>query len=293
MKLLNLLKKFLTAGFFSDKRLKIAWIAAELLLLGLILWLLLHTTSVRHAAYKQVYLIGRDSSWYSLQLYGREHAFHAFMNDLMAAVAAEAGFKYAWADTSPSNLIAGLNAEQYDAVLSTLPENIVNGDIYLFSDLICAFGPVLIVRADSPIHSLKELDGKFVGFIGGSSLMFNMLREKGAHEFDLTMLAYLNETRVLDALSQGQVEAVLLDAIPAYTLVEGLYKDKLKIMTPPLTDEGLHLLALYTHSSEHLVENFNASLEKLKKEGVYHSLIEKWNLIDPETKFLIKESQGS
>src|ERR1700733_9596158 len=83
---------------------KIGAIAALLFLVVLSIFLF-RSCSFSKGRHKDVYVIGRDSSWYSLQLFGRERALQAFMNDLMAAIASEKGIKFQWVETNPSALL--------------------------------------------------------------------------------------------------------------------------------------------------------------------------------------------
>lgn len=274
------LKKLLGSFRLSKK---LSWGIAGLLVLIILFLVMLRACSSGEGLHKNVYVIGRDSSWYGIDLLGREKALQAFMNDLMAEIGSQSGFRIQWLDTNHASLLGGLDAGLYDAMLSPLMPNRVNEEKYLFSELVFQTGPVLIVRKDSPVTTLDEMNGKSIGMHVGSSVIFNAVHELGFHEFDLSFISYLSINRGLDALVNNQVDGFILEAIPAYTFVEGLYHDKLKIVTPPLTDDGLRVIANQGKGESAFIEKFDEGLAKVKQNGIYQALIDKWNLINPET----------
>jgi len=190
-----------------------------------------------------------------------------------------------WVETNPGTLISGLESGNYDAILSSMRPNVVNQNHYVFSDLIVEIGPVLIVRKESDFDSLKDMDGRTVGIRAGSSLIFNAIRQSGANLYDPIFITFDNINKALEALNNDQIDGVILDAIQAYTFVDGFYHDSLKIITSPLTDEGLRLVVLKNGPADDLIPIFNKALVELKQNGTYDTLIKKWNLIDPELRY--------
>lgn len=246
---------------------------------------LFRSCSKKEILHKDIYFIGRDSSWYPLKLYGKEKNLIAFTNDLLVVVSKEAGVHFHWVEGSPNTLLENLNNEIYDAIVSSLRPNAVNREYHLFSDLVFETGPVLVVRKDSAIKSLQDMDGLTIGTISGSPV-FNAVRESGANDYDLVLAPYNNVNQAMEALVKNQIDGVIIDAIPAYTLAESFYSDQVKVVTAPLNDEGLRLITLITPSAELLIKEFNEILEKLKKDGTYDALISKWELINPEKRFV-------
>jgi ABC-type amino acid transport substrate-binding protein len=54
------------------------------------------------------------------------------------------------------------------------------------------------------------------------------------------------------------------------------------MVTQPLTNEGLRLVALKTPEGHALIEKFNTSLAKIKSTSTYDSILAKWELHNPE-----------
>lgn len=252
------------------------------LLLILISLFLFRTCSRQSLPHKEVYIIGRNSSWYPLQLQGKEKSLMAFTNDLMLAIGKETELRFQWAESSPNILLEDLDAGIYDAIISSMHATPINQEKHLFSEMFFEIGPVLVVRKDSTAKSLKDMQGRSIGIVSVTSPVFNAVRESGANVYNLLLINYYSDNQVIEALVRNQIDGVILDAFPAYTFVDGFYADKLKVVTAPLSDEGLRLVTLKTESSEILIHDFDIALNKLKENGTYSTLIEKWGLIDPE-----------
>lgn len=261
----------------------IPWLALGLLIIFFIF--IIRSCSLHEMPRKKLFLVGRDSSFYPLQLMGKERNLQAFTNDLMAAISTDTGLIFQWVDTGPATLISGLTSGNYDAIITSMRPNVVNQDRYVFSDLIFEIGPILVVQKNSTVTSLKDMDGKTIGVRAGTSLIFNAIRQSGANVYDPVFVAFETLNRALDALVGNHIDGVIIDAIQAYTLMDGYYQGTLKAVTPPLTDEGLRLVAIKGGPSDDLIPIFNAALIELKENGTYDKLITKWNLIDAEIRY--------
>ena len=84
-------------------------------------------------------------------------------------------------------------------------------------------------------------------------------------------------------MSNKVIDGMILDVIPAYEYTRnGIYRDQLKIVSKPLTNEGLRLIAKNNPESKKLIEHFNEGLKAMKKNDIYSQLLLKWELVDPE-----------
>jgi ABC-type amino acid transport substrate-binding protein len=240
--------------------------------------------------HRSVYYIGRETPW-QIELLGRERSLTAFTNDLLATIGAEHHIRFQWIETNPSDLLDGLDNESYDFILTAMLPNVINQKHYDFSALLFDLGPVLIVREDSPITSLKEMKGLPIGVPFGFATSFNPARVEGIGLSDLSLAYYNDMEKALEALINDQIDGVIMNVIPAYALAQGLYRGKLKIVTAPFNEEGLRLASLRNTGLEDIIKLVNESLKTMRSNGTYQSLIVKWNLIDPETQFWQPEKE--
>lgn len=240
------------------------------------------------------YKIGRDTSWYPVQLFGKEKYLVAFTNDIIANIALAGDIRFQWVDANPRTLVDGLDIKQYDLILTTLRPTVINQEQYRFSEMVFEFGPVLVVREDSKASSLEDIRGQTVGIPSGVSTAFNAVRIAGAHNFDLFVVTYSNIHQALNDLANNLIDGVIIEALPAYNFTQGLYSGRLKVVSAPLTDEGLRFVALKNADSSSIIDIINTNLEKMHHDGTYDALIKKWDLVDPETSFTLpKEAKKS
>ncbi len=262
-------------------------IAGGLVFAIALFWLLLRGCSAGPYLEKKTYQIGRDSAWYPLDLRGREKAVVGFSNDLMDAIGKQEGFKAIVFEVGANALLDGLDIGNYNGVLSSLTPNPMNKKKYAFSDPFYLVGPVLIVREKSTIKSVKEMTGKILGIESGALQVFN-IREPS----DVVIIPYATAAKALENLDNGVIDGVLLDALKAYVWVEGFYAGRLKVATSPLTDKGLRLITLSRPEYLKWIEEFNEGLKKVRKEGIYEQLIQKWDLIDTEMHYKHEEVEN-
>lgn len=222
--------------------------------------------------------IGVDPFWFPLELDGRENQVTAFSTELLTAIGKIEKTPLVKVSVGSDNLLLGLKTKKYEAMLSSMPPYLFNQKEFSFSDLYLQMGPVLVVGATSSIHGLKQLNGREVAIVAGSS--HELLLEKTAgvliRNFDSIPLA-------LNAIVHGTVDAALIDILPATAYVQDLYQGKLKIVTAPLNDQGLRLITLH-NQAPYLIKAFNAGLKKLKQSGEYDKLLKKWGLSTVETR---------
>jgi len=78
----------------------------------------------------------------------------------------------------------------------------------------------------------------------------------------------------LNAVVMGDIQGALLAKIPAVNYVGDLYAGKLKIVGAPLTDAGLHLVALKGAN----LRIFNKTLRTFSRKKTLEELQKKWDL---------------
>jgi polar amino acid transport system substrate-binding protein len=225
-----------------------------------------------------VYKIGMDSTWYPLALYGKEHCTTAFTTDLLFAIARNQSIKMDIVRTGHKRLLEMLDDEQVDGVLTSLLPDRATEDKYYFSDPYYRFGAVLVVRKESDIHSILELPKKRVGVKRSSPVLYRVQIDPTA-----SIIPYENQMKMFQDLSEKNVDAILLDQLLLYVYFGSLYKDQFKVVTLPLTNDGLRLVTLKERYTKELIDLFNAGLKNLQEDDIYNELLDKWELHDPET----------
>ncbi|MCP5492138.1 MAG: amino acid ABC transporter substrate-binding protein [Chlamydiales bacterium] len=221
---------------------------------------------------KSPYRIAVDPSFYPLDLMGKEANVYAFSNELLQAIAKKERLYIERVNASWDNLLEGLSKDDFDAVLSPLPPYNFNKAKYDFSKLYLPTGYILVIREDEKVRQLKKLKGREV------AVQMNSEAERILSEYpDVIIRFYENPAVALEKLDQGQLDGVVMDAIPAVSFIYDRYAEKLKLGSGVLNDAGLRMVAVKdTHRD--LLDRFDSGLEKLKRDGTYDKLVKKWKV---------------
>lgn len=212
------------------------------------------------------YSIGRDQSWYPLTLDHRVPNLNAFTNALVQDIAKSEGIPLQIVDISWGHLFQSLEDGEVGGIFTSLSPNLITSEKYIFSDPFLSLGPVLIVPIDSEATSLKDLGDKVVG----------------VYQFDESVLVaqkypaifiqlYQSMPVALERLAAGELDGVLMPILNAQDLVSTLFPKTLKIVTHPLNQKAIRLIAS-KESNNSLIKNFNRGLEKLISSGKYTQL---------------------
>ncbi|MBP0982598.1 MAG: ABC transporter substrate-binding protein/permease [Oscillospiraceae bacterium] len=121
--------------------------------------------------------------------------------------------------------------------------------------------------AENTVHSADDLEGKTIGVqIGTTGMTF-------AEDIpDATVDKYNKGADAIQALKQGKVDAVLIDAAPAEYFVEKNHD--LSALPDPFVEEE-YAIALKKGNDE-LTEQINSALEELKANGTLAQIESNW-----------------
>jgi len=226
----------------------------------------------------KVYKIARDRSWYPLNLLGKERNMLAFTDELIYTIAGNEGFEVDLDSASHNALRENLDRGVFDAIVTFHRPTRQLLRKYEFSDPFFLLGPVLVVPIDSEATSINDMKNKVVGIQTGSSVVYNVNTVP-----DIIFTPYENILFALRNLAEDQIDGVIMESLPAHEYVDSFYKGELKIVPPPLTDDGLRLMARRDPVEKDMLNRFNTGLIKLIDDGTYYDLLKKWGLFDPMT----------
>lgn len=205
--------------------------------------------------------------------------------DLMRAVAEAVGLNTEFVDAPADALIAGLDAGQFDAVISSLRITPELEDLADFTKPYLNAGQVVVVRAGTDdIHSHRDLAGRKVGVQLRSAAAEAVEEIKGAtvQTYDTIDLAFVD-------LANKQLNAVVTAAPVAFNFTYS-YDGQLQIAGDPFTTEYLGIAVRKGNTA--LRDKLNAGLSIVQTQGLVDELVHKWTtppeLVIPEPKGLIK-----
>ncbi|MEM8728017.1 MAG: transporter substrate-binding domain-containing protein [Chlamydiota bacterium] len=220
----------------------------------------------------KTYWIGIDPSFYGAPLVGKEGQVYAFSKELLLAIAHEEGVFFKSVTMAWDHLIYGLKNDRYDAMLSSVSPRIHLLETYDFSEPFLHIGPVLVAKKDLKVNGVKDLKGKEIGVESINQEALLIERYPGVN-----VRYYSSILDAFEAMMTDRIDGILIDYLQATGYIRNLYREQLKIATPPLNDSGLRLVTLNGDERE-LIEAFNRGLDKLRVNGTYEKLLEKWGL---------------
>ena len=215
--------------------------------------------------------LGIDPNWYPLDFGPQVSYINGFVEEVLLDVAMSAKTDYIRQSSSPDSLLSDLQSGRFDAVLTSLPPYNFNLAKYDFSQNFLELGPVLIIPLDSSHTELKQMNGRLVGIVANDQTVLVLQKYQ-----EIIVRSYPSIPELLNAVTTGEIEGALLYRIPASNYIRDLYSGQLKITGKPLTNEGLHLVALKGHKPQ-TVKPFDRALETLKKKRM-EELLKKWQL---------------
>jgi polar amino acid transport system substrate-binding protein len=128
--------------------------------------------------------------------------------DLAKEAAKRLGVKLEIVDTTSDNRIPNLKTNKVDVVFCNFTENTQRAQQIAFTDPYVVAGETLLVKKDSGIKTVKDLSGKTVATVKGSTnsqLVKELNPQADVQEYDTSAAAVL-------AVKQGQAEAMVEDS---------------------------------------------------------------------------------
>lgn len=223
------------------------------------------------------YTIGRDETWYPAALYGKDKNMVGLTNELILKIGETEGFRVKLYNKGYIGLYHALDYGEFDAILSAVNPVTTDQSRYLLSDPIYLTGPVLVMQKWEVIHHPDQLNGKVVAYRRGDLLDIEVTKYP-----QVVLRSYDSYASAVQGLTTDRVDAILMDAIPAYNLTQGFYAGKIVVATKPLNQMGLRLITLKTEKGRALIDSFNAGLAKMRGEGEFKKILDSWQLIDTE-----------
>lgn len=216
--------------------------------------------------------VGVDASWYPLEFGVRDNNVTAFSTELLTQIGKVEKIPFVKITVNWNDLLEGLEKNKYEAILTSMPPYIFNEKQFDFSEIYLPLGPVLVVQVGSEINSLDKLSGKEIAVISGSTSALILEKSPG-----VLIRYYDSIPQALNAVLVGTIDGAMVDILSAAAYCRDLYQGELMIVTPPQSDEGLRLVTKHNAATD-LIKGFNKGLQKLKKNGSYEKLLDKWSL---------------
>lgn len=187
--------------------------------------------------------------------------------EMAAAVAEKLGMELQIEDMAFDSLIAALSSGKVDMVAAGMTVTEERLASVNFTDTYATGVQVIIVTEDSEIAGADDLTGKTIGVQLGTTGDIFAGDVEGA-----TIERYNKGMEAVQALSQGKIDAVIIDNEPAKVFVSEV--EGLKILEEAFVTED-YAVAI-AKDNEELLEKVNAALAELKEDGTLQSIVDKY-----------------
>jgi ABC-type amino acid transport substrate-binding protein len=224
-----------------------------------------------HGASRQI-RIGIDSNWYPQNFEGKQHYVNGFIDELLLEMSKCSGVMFVRVGANWDSLVEGLHQKRYEAVISSLPQYNFNLAKYAFSINLLDIGPVLVLPSQSKASGLTELSHPVIGIVASNEMPW-LIQKYPA----VKVRPYENAADFFLALAEKNVDGGVIDRLDAVCFANGSYAGRVKIVSPPLTDVGLRMVALKEDSAD-IIRLFDKNLKYLKKKKKLQEMKKKWQL---------------
>ncbi|MFC4776777.1 transporter substrate-binding domain-containing protein [Paenibacillus sp. GCM10023252] len=213
--------------------------------------------------------IGTEGTYAPFSFHDSNGALTGFDVEIASEIAKRMGVKAEFIETKWDGMIAGLDANRFDAVANQVSINEDRLKKYDFSDPYIVSKAVLIVHeSNGDIKSLADLKGKK----SGQSLTSNLTQIAKANGAEIVQVEGFNQA--IDLLLSKRIDATINDHLSFLDFKKQRPDAQIKVVDE--TDEGSTSAILVRKGSKELVEAMNEALADMKSDGMYNTISQKY-----------------
>lgn len=187
--------------------------------------------------------------------------------DIAQAIADKLGMDLKIEDMAFDSIIAAVSSGKADIGAAGMTVNEERKKMVNFTDTYAHASQVIIVKNDSSIAGPDDLEGKKVGVQLGTTGDIYAGDIK-----DVKIERYNKGFEAVQALSQGKIDAVVIDGQPAKELIADM--PELKILDKSFTEEEYAIIVAKDNTE--LKDKINDVLKELKDSGKLDEIIAKY-----------------
>ena len=191
--------------------------------------------------------------------------------DMIKAIAQKAGLPIKIVNTPWTGIFASLNNGDLDLVISGVTINDKRKQSYDFTAPYFEARQLIAVHKDSPVKGLKDLAGKKIGVVNGSTGDDIASREFGKTNPDIRR--FESTPVVISELVANGLDAAIGDnGVIAFRVQE--HKDLKTVSDPSFSKEYFGIVV--KQGNKALLDKLNTGLAAVKADGSYARIYKKW-----------------
>jgi len=171
-----------------------------------------------------------------------------------------------------ANRIDMLAADEVDIIAAAMTHQRQRDELIEFSQTYFQDSQGVLVRADAGIATLRDLDGRIVAAVQGSTAIDNMLGAAESQAISLEILPFQEQLQALEALKAGQVDAL---TAPLVALEQYAQADPALVVAGESFATEPYGLGMPNYD-DRFQDLVNFTLQEMKLDGTYERLFAKW-----------------
>ncbi len=226
-------------------------------------------------------VVGTSADYRPFAYYTPNFTLDGFDVALMNAIGDRLGVEVEFKDMAFEGLLGALQLNQIDAAIAALSITPKREEAVDFSRIYYVGEDAILARAEAnvaPIRRAQEMANQRIGVQNGSvyaGWAARQLVDTGLIAPD-QLLPYGDMELAVSDLAAGQLDLVMLDAVPAQTFE----RDDIAIAGRGLVRQNFAVAVPKGHSS--VVEKLNGALVQLQEEGFVAQLVDQYLSIEPD-----------
>ena len=188
--------------------------------------------------------------------------------EIAALLAEKLGLELEIVDMDFSSIVTSVQTGKIDMGLAGMTVTEERLENVNFTDSYATGVQVVIVKEDSDIASVDDLEGKLIGVQEGTTGHLYCSDDYGED----AVVAYTNGATAVQALTQGKVDCVVIDQQPAKAFVEA--NEGLKILDTEYAIEDY--AAAVSKDNDGLKDALNNALAELTADGSIQAILDKY-----------------
>ncbi len=215
-----------------------------------------------------VLVMGTNAAFPPYEFVAEDGSYAGIDVEIANAVAEKLGKTVEVKDMEFDSLIPAVAGGSIDFVMAGLTVTDERKETVDFSETYATGVQVIIVKEDSDIASVDDLEGKKIGVQAGTTGDIYVTDEFGQENVS----QFNNGSLAVQALINDQVDCVVIDNEPAKNFVAA--NEGLKILETEYTVEDY--AAAFSKQNTELHDQFNAALAELIADGTVKGIIDKY-----------------
>ena len=215
-------------------------------------------------------IVATDATWPPMEYIDEYRNVVGFDIDILKAAAQEGGFEVEFINQAWDRIFAGLDAGKYDAIISAITITEERKEVMDFSIPYINVGQILVVKKDSSVTNLSQLEGERVGAQIGTVGALEI------RNYNITVIEYDEIGIAIEDLEDDRIAAVVCDSPTAanYVLQNPKYKTILKMAGDIFAIEQYGIVV--KKGNRKILELINNGLRKVQEKGIDKELEIKW-----------------